>query len=77
VELRGTVTEFDGERGLGVLQSREGVPFSFHCVNIANGSRTIDVGAIVCGVRHVGLLGRDDVVAIEPWNETDGTEVLG
>jgi hypothetical protein len=41
-------------------------------VDIADGSRTIDVGATVRGVRHVGLLGHDDVVAIERLSSPDG-----
>jgi hypothetical protein len=66
VEIRGIVTGFDDDRGLGVLESDSGATYGFHCVDIADGSRTIAVSARVRGVRHVGLLGRDDVVAIEP-----------
>jgi hypothetical protein len=70
VELRGIVTEFDSDRGLGVLRTSEGRSFTFHCVNIADGSRTIDVGARARGLRHVGLLGYDDVVNIEPQSDS-------
>ncbi len=65
MERRGTVAEFDDDRGLGVLRSGEGVDYSFHCVDIADGSRTIAVGARVRGVQHVGLLGHDDVVDVQ------------
>ncbi|MEO9181278.1 MAG: hypothetical protein ABI298_06475 [Acidimicrobiales bacterium] len=68
MEHRGTVTEFDDDRGLGVLRSDEGAYFSFHCVSIVDGSRTIAVGSRVRGERHVGLLGHDDVVDIESAN---------
>jgi len=66
VQIRGTVTEFDESRGLGVLRSDLGAHYGFHCVDIADGSRTIAVNARVRTVRHVGLSGHDDVVAVEP-----------
>ena len=42
----GTVTEFDADVGLGAVES-EGVSYPFHCVEIADGSRSIDVGTEV------------------------------
>ncbi|MAT03791.1 MAG: hypothetical protein CL424_01945 [Acidimicrobiaceae bacterium] len=42
--LRGTVTEFDEARGLGTVTALDGSPFLFHVIEIADGSRTIDVG---------------------------------
>ena len=38
------VTEFDGNKGLGHVRSESGVDYLFHVVEIADGSRTIDVG---------------------------------
>jgi cold shock CspA family protein len=44
---RGTVTAFDEYVGLGEVQSDLGEAYLFHCVEIADGSRTIDIGATV------------------------------
>lgn len=44
---RGTVTSFDDYVGLGEVRTAAGDRFLFHCVEIADGSRTIDVGAEV------------------------------
>ena len=43
----GTVTAFDEHVGLGEVRSEDGDVYLFHCVEIADGSRTIDVGAPV------------------------------
>jgi CspA family cold shock protein len=45
--VRGTVIAFDEYVGLGEVQSDVGEVYLFHCVEIADGSRTIDVGAAV------------------------------
>lgn len=45
--MDGIVTEFDAHVGLGVVKADAGESFPFHCVNIADGSRTIDAGARV------------------------------
>ncbi len=44
---RGTVIEFDEYVGLGEVRTDGGDRFLFHCVEIADGSRTIEVGAEV------------------------------
>ena len=44
---RGAVSSFDEASGLGTITSTEGVEHPFHCIEIADGSRTIDVGAEV------------------------------
>ena len=60
--LQGIVTEFDEARGLGVIAAGD-VVFPFHCVSIADGSRTIPVGTHV--VFEVLLkLGRREATAI-------------
>jgi cold shock CspA family protein len=43
----GTVTAFDEWVGLGTITSEGGVEHTFHCIEIADGSRTIAVGATV------------------------------
>jgi cold shock CspA family protein len=65
-EVRGQVVAFDEASGLGTMRSEEGETFMFHCVDIADGSRTIEVGARVRANRIVGRLGRDEVVGLQP-----------
>ena len=43
----GSVTEFDAAVGLGVITSSSGSEYSVHCIEIADGSRTIEVGTEV------------------------------
>lgn len=47
--MQGVVAEFDEHVGLGVVESADegGRRYPFHCTQIADGSRTIDVGATV------------------------------
>ena len=41
----GKVIAFDEHVGLGEVESDDGQVYLFHCVEIADGSRTIEVGA--------------------------------
>lgn len=59
--LEGLIESFDVERGDGVFVDDGGVRFYFHCVNIGDGSRSIDVGVRATGRRAVGRLGRDEI----------------
>lgn len=43
----GTVTEFSDDRGLGTIVSAAGDAFLFHVIEIADGTRSIDVGQSV------------------------------
>lgn len=45
--IEGVVTEFDDDRGLGTVLSDDGVAFLFHVIEIADGTRSIDVGQAV------------------------------
>jgi len=45
--MHGTVTAFDVDRGLGEVTTDDGDVLPFHCVEIADGSRSIDVGVSV------------------------------
>ncbi|HEY5093057.1 MAG TPA: hypothetical protein VII60_07305 [Acidimicrobiales bacterium] len=65
MEIRGTVESFDAARGVGVLRSVDDVALSFHCVDIADGTRTIAVGAKVRAQRSVGRRGHDEATRIE------------
>lgn len=62
----GVVESFDGERGYGLLRADGGPGFFFHCAEIADGSRLIDVGVRASGERRVGLLGHDEVAHVAP-----------
>lgn len=46
-ELSGTVTAFNDAHGLGEITDSASVVWPFHCVSIADGSRTVDVGQSV------------------------------
>jgi CspA family cold shock protein len=45
--VNGTVVAFDREVGLGEVLGDDGVRLPFHCIEIADGSRDIAVGALV------------------------------
>jgi cold shock CspA family protein len=45
--LVGVVREFDAAVGLGVIARRDGTTHVFHVIEIADGTRTIDVGTEV------------------------------
>jgi cold shock CspA family protein len=44
---RGVVTAFDDVVGLGTIRGLDGVDHRFHCIEIADGSRTIEPGTEV------------------------------
>jgi cold shock CspA family protein len=46
-ELTGIVTAFNDAHGLGEITDSASVVWPFHCVSIADGSRTIEVGQSV------------------------------
>ena len=48
--LLGVVVDFDERRGIGSVQDRSGRSYFFHCVQIADGSRSIEVGVPVAFV---------------------------
>ncbi|HQT98946.1 MAG TPA: hypothetical protein PLG60_00425 [Acidimicrobiales bacterium] len=54
------MVDFDEGRGDGVLKSDSGEEFYFHCLEIADGTRVIPVGARVRASRGVGRLGHDE-----------------
>ena len=45
--LTGTVTAFDESVGLGTITSADGAEHAFHCIEIADRSRSIAVGTAV------------------------------
>ncbi len=65
MKVVGIVETFDDRRGDGFIVSDTGERFYFHCVSIADGTREILIGQRVRAERHVGHVGRDEVVAVE------------
>jgi CspA family cold shock protein len=59
----GHVAEFDEARGLGAIESG-GRTYPFHCTQIADGTRTIDVGARVAFEVAAGVGGRWEARAV-------------
>lgn len=45
--MLGSVVAFDPDAGLGTVRGDDDVEYRFHCVEITDGTRTIDVGAPV------------------------------
>lgn len=62
-----TVVAFDEHVGWGTLVDDDGVERPFHCTRIADGSRTIDVGAAVSF--------RLEPVGLGTWEAVDVTPV--
>ena len=61
----GTVVDFDDHVGLGHVDAEDGVRYLFHCVEIADATRTIEVGTAV----EFDLLtkfGRDEAARLRP-----------
>ncbi len=64
--MYGTVSAFDERGGLGEITADDSTVYPFHCTVIADGSRTIDVGAQVEFEVIPGWLGRWEAGAIKP-----------
>ena len=47
MSLTGVIESFDDAAGLGVVRGDDGQSWPFHCVSIADGSRTIEAGVTV------------------------------
>lgn len=65
----GTVVAFDEDAGLGTVAEDGGPEHPFHCTAIADGTRTIEVGARVRYRVAAGLLGRWEARSVEPEPE--------
>jgi cold shock CspA family protein len=62
--VTGVVEAFDEHRGYGTIRGADGTDVFFHCTRIADGSRTIDVGAAVGFDLVPGHHGRDEAAHI-------------
>ena len=60
----GAVTAFDDPAGLGEVTSADGAVHPFHCTAIADGSRSIEVGAAVTFTLVPGRSGRWEAVQL-------------
>jgi cold shock CspA family protein len=63
--FRGRVTEFDESAGFGTVEAEDGRSLFFHCTQIADGSRAIEVGTSVRFEVAAGHLGRWEAVRVE------------
>lgn len=61
----GEVVAFDAHAGLGEVRADSGVRYAFHCIAIADGSRTIEVGERV-SFELLAKMGRYEATAIRP-----------
>jgi CspA family cold shock protein len=61
----GRVRDFDEHVGLGHVVADDGSEYLFHCVEIADGTRTIEVGAVV-EFELMRKFGRDEARALRP-----------
>ncbi len=64
--LEGTVTAFDEPGGWGEITGDDGTVRPFHCTAIADGSRSIEVGAKVRFALGAGRMGRWEACDIAP-----------
>ena len=64
-DREGVVESFDVDRGLGSIRGDDGAEHPFHCVEIADGSREIEVGAQV-HFDVLAKLGRHEAANIRP-----------
>ncbi len=63
----GRVDSFDDPRGYGTVRADDGAgPWFFHCTAIADGTRTIEVGATITFEVQAGHLGRYEAVDLRP-----------
>jgi cold shock CspA family protein len=61
----GTVTAFDADVGWGEVTATDGTAFGFHCIAIVDGTRHIEVGAVVA-FDLLPKLGRYEATALRP-----------
>ena len=62
----GRVSAFDERGGVGEISADDSTVYPFHCTEIADGTRTIDVGASVDFEVVAGRLGRWEAADIKP-----------
>ena len=65
MSVLGKVVEFDEHVGLGRVKAEDGRVLLFHCTQLVDGSRTIDVGAAVRFEVVAGHLGQWEATRVE------------
>jgi cold shock CspA family protein len=65
VSLRGTVADFDEHAGFGTVRAEDGRELFFHCTQIADGTRRIEVGTAVRFEVVAGHLGTWEAARVE------------
>jgi cold shock CspA family protein len=68
----GEVVEFDAAAGYGSVRADDGHAFFFHCTAIADGTRTIDVGAPVAFEVVPGRRGQWEAAGLKPAQPPTG-----
>ena len=68
--MTGVVTSFDEPAGIGTVTAEGGDEHFFHCTAIADGTRTIAVGAEVAFDVVPGRLGRWEATDLRPASGT-------
>lgn len=63
--MRGVVSAFDEEKGFGTVTGDDGSELFFHCTQIVDGSRTIEVGTAVRYEVVAGHLGRWEAARVD------------
>ena len=63
--IRATVIAFDAEVGRGLVRAEDGIDYGFHALDVADGSRHVDLDVEVTA-RLAPRLGRWEVTDIEP-----------
>lgn len=63
--MRGEVVEFDEHVGLGRVRAGDGRVFLFHCTQLVDGTRTVEVGAVVRFEVVAGHSGRWEAARVE------------
>lgn len=61
---RGRIVEFDEHVGLGEIEADDGRRYPFHCTRVADGTRTIPVGAEVTFEVVPGHLGQWEAASV-------------
>lgn len=62
---RGTVADFDEHAGFGTVRAEDGRELFFHCTQLTDGTRTIEVGAQVNFEIVPAPLGRWEAARVE------------
>ena len=65
MSLKGEVVEFDEHVGLGTIRVEDGRELLFHCTQLVDGTRTIDVGTDVRFEIVAGHAGQWEAARVE------------